>query len=106
MVFLREPAFSNILIVAFSRMIGWIAIEKAHRPVILPNELFKVLVLNYYLCQTTMRLLDKRKVSAHIMGLAAKAVEAAGIGIPNKLIKPCCLLHIIFRAITSERISH
>ena len=106
MVRLGEAVFPDVGVVALGGMVGRVEIEEAHRPVILTEQFFKVLILNNHLGQPAVGLLDERKVAPHIMGLAAEAGQAGGVAVPDELIKPRRLLHIAGRAVTGQRVTH
>gem|GEM_PF-2606632 len=105
-VFFSESVLADVFVVALGCVVGWVTIEKAHRAVILPDELLEVLVLYDNLCQSSMRLLDQREVRAHIVGLTAEAVEAGCVAETNELIKPCRSLNVRSGAVTRKGISH
>ena len=87
-------------------MVGRVEIEEAHRPVILTEQLFKVLVLNDHLGQPAVGLLDERKVAPHIVGLAAETGQARSVRIADELIEPSGFLYIAGGATAGQRITH
>jgi len=74
-ILLLESFLANILVVLLRIEIRWIQIKKADRAIILPNQLFKILILDDHLCKPSMGLLDDREVASYIMGLATEAGE-------------------------------
>ena len=69
-------------------MVGGITVKEAHRAVVLPDELLKVLVLHHHILQTPVGLLNKGEVGPHIVGLAAVAGEGGGVAVADDLIEP------------------
>ena len=94
MVLLCESVLPDVLVVPLGGMVGRVAIKKAHRAVVLPDELLKIFVLHHYVLQTPVGLLDEREVSPHIVGLAAVAGEGRGVAVADDLIEPGRFLHI------------
>ena len=95
MIFLLKTTFSDILIVFFSVEVGRIQIKKADRAIILPNQLFKILILDDHLCKPSMGLLNDWEVASYVMGLATEAGEPGSITVSYQLIKLCRSLHVI-----------
>ena len=85
-VFRRE---TYILVIVFCCKIRRIAIKKAHRAVILPDELLKVFVFNHNLLQSASCHIYHREVRPDRMGLTAEAVKSACIAVSDKLIELC-----------------
>lgn len=83
-------------------MVGRVEIEKAHWPVILMEQFFKVLVLNNHLGKPPVGLLDERKVATHIVGLAAKTGQPGGVAVADELIEPCRPLDIAGGAVPRQ----
>ena len=83
-----------IFIVAFGIVIWRVAIEKADLAVMQLNQLFKILVFDYYFLQSSGSLLNNWEITPHGMGLAAKAVAAACVAVPDKLIELGSSLYI------------
>ena len=83
-------------------MVGRVEIEKAHWPVILMEQFFKVLVLNNHLGKPPVGLLDERKVATHIVGLAAKTGQPGGVAVADELIEPCRPLDVAGGAVPRQ----
>ena len=88
MVPLRESVLPDVLVVALGGVVGRVQVEKAHRAVVLPDELFKVLILDDHLGQPPVGLLDEGEVAPHIVGLASEAGQPGGVAVPDQLVEP------------------
>ena len=89
MITCRETVLADIVVISFGLIIGRVTIEKAHRPVVLTDELFKILVLNVHFGKPAVGLLGQREVIMYIMWLAGVAGQTAGIAEPDELIAYC-----------------
>ena len=94
MVFFCKSVLPDVLVVPLGGMVGRVAIKKAHRAVVLPDELLKIFVLHHHVLQTPVGLLNKGEVGPHIVGLAAVAGESGGVAVADDLIEPGRSLHI------------
>ena len=106
MVFFREAVLAHVFVVAFGFKIRRVAVEKADRAVVLPNQLLKVLVFHHHLGKPPVGLLNKREIAADIVGLAAVAGQTRRIAVADELVKPCCPLHIRRGRIAGESVFH
>ncbi len=70
------------------------------------DELLKVFILHHHLRQASVACSISGKFCAHIMGLAAETVEAAGIGIADELIEPRRFLHVRCGTVAGEGTSN
>ena len=67
------------------------------------DELFKVLMLDYYVLKPPMGLFDEGKVRPDVMGLGGEAGEGGGIGIADELVKERGFLHLALFAPLGKR---
>ena len=61
-VLFRKAILPNIFVIALRFKIGRIAIEKAHRAVVLPDELFIIFILDDHLGKPPIGLLDRGEI--------------------------------------------
>ena len=87
-VFLCEAVLSDVGVVALRAVVGRVAVEQTLRPVVVPDELLKVLVFNDHPGQTAVGLLNEREIRPQIVGLIAEAGESGGVALADDLIEP------------------
>ena len=78
---------THALVVVFGCKIRRIAVKKADGAIVLPYQLFKILVFNYYLLQSSCRQVYHREIRPNRMRLTCKAVKSTCVAVSNKLIK-------------------
>jgi len=105
-VFFCKAVLAHIFVIAFGFKIWWIAVEEAHRAVVLPDELLEILVFDNHLGKPPVCLLYEGKVAADVVGLAAVAGKPRCVAVADELVKPCRPLHIRCGTVTGKGIFH
>ena len=85
--FVASAAKGDIAVVILGVYIRRVAIEKAHRPVILPDELLEVLILHNHLLQPCAGFIDEWEVPPHAVRLRRKAAAACRVAVSDDLVK-------------------
>ena len=78
------PAEAAALIVAFRFVVRRVTVEEALRPVVLPDQLDAVLVLNNHILESFRCRMDQGEVSPHGVGLTSEAVYAGGVAVADE----------------------
>lgn len=78
------PAKTTTLVIGFGFIVRWVAIKETLRAVILVDELYTVLVLNYYILQPSGCGSYEWKVSPHGVGLTSVAVHTGGVAVADE----------------------
>ena len=101
-VLFGKTVLAHVFVVALGFKVGRVAVEKADRAVILPDQLFKVFVFDHDLGKPPVGLFDDGEVPADVVGLAAKAGQSAGVAVADELVKPRRFLHVACGRISCE----